>query len=92
MLIAIDRSFVQFDRALIGLATNFRGAFRSRAGSFGSRGFAGGDGFDNCNGHRLDDRQRCDGHGRQNGRVAFVASGASRYGALTVSVKMRQSV
>jgi hypothetical protein len=34
MLIAIDRSFGQFDRALISLATNFRGAFRSRAGGF----------------------------------------------------------
>jgi hypothetical protein len=34
MLIAIDQSIGQFDRALIGLATNFRGAFRSRAGGF----------------------------------------------------------
>ena len=34
MLIDIDRSIGQFDRALIGSATNFRGAFRSRAGGF----------------------------------------------------------
>ena len=60
LLIKIDRSFGQFDRALIGLATSFRGAFRSRAGSFGSRGLAGGDGFDNCNGNRIDDRHHLD--------------------------------
>jgi hypothetical protein len=63
LLIKIDRSFGRFDRASIGLATNFRGAFRSRSGSFGSRGVAGGDAFAICNGHRLDDRHRCDGHG-----------------------------
>ena len=34
MLMDIDRSIGQFDRALIGLATNFRGSFRSRAGGF----------------------------------------------------------
>ena len=34
MLIEIDRSMGEFDRALIGSAINFRGAFRSRAGGF----------------------------------------------------------
>ena len=35
MLIEIDRSIGEFDRALIGSAIDFRGAFRSRAGGFG---------------------------------------------------------
>ena len=39
-------------------------------------------------GHRIDDRQRCDGHGYPNGRVAFVASGGGQCGMLTVSVKV----
>jgi hypothetical protein len=34
MLIDSDRSIGQFDRALIGSATSFRGAFHSRAGGF----------------------------------------------------------
>jgi hypothetical protein len=76
MLIEIDRSIGQSDR--VGSAIDFRDSFSSRAGSFGSRGFAGGDGFDNCNGDRLDDRQRCDGHGRPMahdcGRVAVRAA------------------
>jgi hypothetical protein len=51
MLIEIDRSMSEFDR--VCSAIDFRDSFRSRAGSFGSRGFAGGDGFDNCNGIAL---------------------------------------
>ena len=34
MLIEIDRSMSEFDRALIGSAIDFRGSFRSRAGGF----------------------------------------------------------
>ena len=34
LLIEIDRSIGRFDRALTGLAIDFRGAFRSRAGGF----------------------------------------------------------
>jgi len=34
MLIDSDRSIGQYDRALIGSATSFRGAFHSRAGGF----------------------------------------------------------
>ena len=83
MLIAIDRSFGQFDRALIGLATNFRGAFRSRAGGFKApmvSTFAWA--------IALTIVGRCDGHGRPNGHVAFFASGGGQCGMLTVSVKV----
>jgi hypothetical protein len=89
MLIAIDRSFVQFDRALIGLATNFRDAFRSRAGGFAvpmvsTIATAIAWTIATAAIPRLPDCPRM--------RPRRVASGASRYGALTVSVKMRQSV
>ena len=74
MLIEIDRSIREFDRALIGLAIDFRGSFRSRAGGFAPPTFA------LCNGNRLDDRHRCDGHGcpiaHGCGRVALRAAPA----------------
>jgi len=72
MLIEIDRSMSEFDRALTGLAIDFRSSFRSRAGGFAPPTPSL---FDN--GNRIDDRQRCDGHGRpmahDRGRVALRA-------------------